>query len=488
MIMSRAACLSGFSRFVLAVLVLTWGMSEARAQDSKLPGTVLSRVKKIRASLDQAVKALEADRLPTAQRKLKEAQRVLAEIEKRYAGKFSVDDPAYKSMMDRLAEVTGKIEAAAGAAQATADEANKAREENEALCKTWVDKLGPFVDRRSELFLPIGAELNRASEEEQAKSREAYLKAKALFEEYKKVTFPQGKTRELKNVESSLTSSLKYYDQTTARDEQTEACQEWVDQLAPFADVGSGSRKLLIASATANPEEIKARQTIYEEAKAIFEKYQKAEFPLGKTERLKNLEEELKKRLEEFPKAMAQSMAMVSGDVGKRMDGMLAYLERNKDWQNDKTKKPPTIMERDLKPLREEIQRLAANNAVDEAGLTALKTKLDAIVKKDEEHRRIRSERTFQMPDRYQGADIEKLKAKAVEVIGTEQKDAKVLRHRITRSVRAQLAVKRADGKVYLQEVYVGQDKQGDATWGPLKGHTTWADWMAEGNVGKEMP
>jgi hypothetical protein len=170
-------------------------------------------------------------------------------------------------------------------------------------------------------------------------------------------------------------------------------------------------------------------------------------------------------------------------------------------------------MERDLKPLREEIQRLAANNAVDEAGLTALKTKLDAIVKKDEEHRRIRSERTFQMPDRYQGADIEKLKAKAVEVIGTEQKDAKVLRvtvpsrdwavedvveatdttrtalrHRITRSVRAQLAVKRADGKVYLQEVYVGQDKQGDATWGPLKGHTTWADWMAEGNVGKEMP
>lgn len=33
------------------------------------------------------------------------------------------------------------------------------------------------------------------------------------------------------------------------------------------------------------------------------------------------------------------------------------------------------------------------------------------------------------------------------------------------------MAVKQPDGKVYLQEVYLGQDKQGDG-WGPLKGHT----------------
>jgi len=49
------------------------------------------------------------------------------------------------------------------------------------------------------------------------------------------------------------------------------------------------------------------------------------------------------------------------------------------------------------------------------------------------------------------------------------------------------VAVKQPDGRVYLQEVYLGQDKQGDG-WGPLKGHTTWSDWMMEANVGKGAP
>lgn len=49
------------------------------------------------------------------------------------------------------------------------------------------------------------------------------------------------------------------------------------------------------------------------------------------------------------------------------------------------------------------------------------------------------------------------------------------------------MAVKRGDGKVYLQEVYLGQDKQRDG-WGAIKGHTTWADWMQEANLGKDGP
>ena len=191
---------------------------------------------------------------------------------------------------------------------------------------------------------------------------------------------------------------------------------------------------------------------------------------------------------------------------------MLEYLQKDKAWQSDKSKKPPIIMERDLKPLREELQRMAGTGAADEAKLKELKGKLKAIEDKDTEHRRIRSERTYQAADGFKGSELDALKAKATEVVKAEYKDVEVLRttvpskewaiedvieatdttrtalrHRITRSVRAQLAIKRDDGKVYLQEVYLGQDKQGDA-WGPLKGHTTWCDWMSKENVGKDGP
>ena len=61
-------------------------------------------------------------------------------------------------------------------------------------------------------------------------------------------------------------------------------------------------------------------------------------------------------------------------------------------------------------------------------------------------------------------------------------------RRRITRSVRAQLAVKLAGGEVRLQEVYLGQDKLSSGAWGTLKGHTTWSDAMSANNVGKDAP
>jgi len=510
--MGRVCVLTSVYRCVWAMVLVACAAGVARAAEEKLPSAVKSRVTRINSMLDQANKALEADRLTTAQRKIKDARKVMKEIQDRYAGKFSPEDPDYKAMAERLEATAKKVEDAAAAASASAEQAAKAKAENEALCKAWVDKLDPFVNYKSDLYLRMGAELNNASAEDQAKSKQAYVKAKALMEEYQQVKFPLGKTQELKNVESRLTGTMKYYGEAEASQKQEQACAEWVARLRPFADVGAGSDKLLIASPTVNAEQIKAQKAIYEEAKAAFEEYRKAEFPLGKTWRLEQLEAELQKRLEEFPQAMAESMAMMSGDIGKRLDAVLEYLQKDKAWQSDKSKKPPIIMERDLKPLQEEVQRMAGTGAADEAKLAELKGKLKAIGDKDAEHRRIRSERTYQAPDGFKGSELAALKAKAVEVVKAEYKDVKVLRttvpskewaiedvieatdttrtalrHRITRSVRAQLAIKRDDGKVYLQEVYLGQDKQGEG-WGSPKGHTTWSDWMREENVGKDGP
>ena len=475
-----------------------------------LPGGVGGRVRNINAALEQAEKALEADHLATAQRKLKDVDRFLKEIKDRDADKFDEADPDYKAMIDRVAAVTAKVRAAEKSAAGAAAADRDASEAREALCNAWIEKLRPFVDRKSDQYLRTGSELNTASAEDQARSRAAYARAKALFAEYQKIEFPGGKTAELANLEGQVTGSMNYLGRDEADSAQEAACKEWVDKLAPYVEVGMGSPKLLIAAPTADAEQIKTQQGLYEEAGKLFAEYLKAPFPAGKTGRLQAIEEEMKRTLEEFPKAMAASQAMISGDVGKRLDGVLAYLNEDTGWQSDPAKPPPTITGRSLAALREEVARYAGTVKADDPKLVAVKALLKDAEEKDAEHRVAWAQRTFQKPDGYSGKDLGALKdeAKAVaeaahpkgtalrvtvpsadwaveDVIEATDTTQTALRHRITRSVRAQVAVKDADGTVWLQEVYLGQDKKPDGGWGELKGHTTWADQMAAGNVGK---
>ena len=511
--MQKPFALSRVASTVLIALLAAVIVPPVADAADKLPSAVRSRIKRINQRLDQAVKAIEADRLTTAKRKLKDARKIHRQITDRYAGKFSADEPTYKAMTTRLAEVAEKIEGAASSAQDATAKSQKAKQASDALCQSWVAKLGPFVDRRSDLYLRLGAELNRASAKDQAKSKAAYPKAKALFEEYQKVTFPLGKTIALQNIESSLSTLLRYYGHGETKAKQEEASRQWVALLSPFVRFTPGSRKILIASATASPADVRKQQAIYKEAKKAFEACQKVKFPDGKSWKLRQVEQELSKRLNEFPAAMAQSMAMISGDIGKRLKSILAYLGRDTSWKKDPKKKPPTIMERDLKPLREQVRRLAGAAKPGDRKAADLKARLKAIEETNRKHRGIRAKRTYQLPDRYKGGDLAALKAKANAVATKANPKARVLRttvpsaawaiedvieatdttytalrRRITRSVRAQVALRPADRTVRLQEVYLGQDRRPDGSWGPLKGHTTWADAMARENIGKDGP
>ena len=503
---SRTNCWMSSGAFLL-VLFLAAALAEAA-----LPSAVTSRIRSINSGLNQIDKALDSNRLDTAQRKLKEVQRIHKEIQDRYRDKFDEGDADYKAMTDRLAAAAAKVEAAAKTMAGAAAAQKEATQANETLCKEWVGKLKPFVDHKSDLYLRIGAELNNASPEDQAKSKAAYAKAKALLEEFRTVQF-SAKTMELRNMESQLESSMRYYGREEASAAQEASCQGWVDRLGPYVEVGQGSPKYLIASATANAEEAQSRQALYEEAKRVFDEYKKAEFPAGKTPRLQSIEEQMIKTLDEFPKSLAQSQALMSGSIRDRLDAVLAYFDRDVAWKSDVTKKPPTIMDRDLKPLREEVDRYAGTVKENDASLAELRNKLKTIVTRDEENRVVWAQRTYQKPDAYSGTDIGVLQKKASEValaayrngtvlrVTVPTKDWQIedvveatdttrtaLRRRITRSVNAQAAVKDSTGKVWLQGIVLAQDKTPDGGWGTLKGHTTWADWMAAENVGKTAP
>jgi hypothetical protein len=503
-----------FPRFLLLLCTFLLGAFVlAPAAHADLPGGVASRVKKIEQSLGQADVALENGRLQTAQRKLKDTERPFKEITDRYGGKFDEDDPVYKAMLEHLAKTREAIAAAEKEAEDSAGAEAAAKAAHEARCQEWVDKLGPFTDRNSELYLRVGAELNRATPEEQAACKAAYAKAKALFAEYQKVEFSAQKTMELRNIESSLTSTMKYYAADESDAAQEEACKEWVDLLAPYVDVGMNSDRYLIAAPTMNTAQIARQQELYEDAKAVFALYRKAEFPLGKSWRLQTLEEAMARTLEEFPAAMAESQAMLSGDVGTRLDQVLQHMERDVAWKQDETTKPHVVMERDLEPLREAVERYAGTVDAGDATLAELRGKLAAIEERNAEYRAVRAQRTFQTAEGYTGADLESLRELADKTAVEAHPGAEValvtvrstdwvvedvvewtdtsrtaLRRRITRSVRAEVGLTDADGKAWLQEVYLGQDRLPDGGWGPLKAHTTWADAMAPANLGKTAP
>lgn len=101
------------------------GLTDTTSSSQALPGGVVSRLKKAAKELDKADKALAkgsgtpADRAARAEMYLKKARSYRQEIDKRYQGKFSPDDPQVKALDRRLAATQEAI-SQGGAADAQA--------------------------------------------------------------------------------------------------------------------------------------------------------------------------------------------------------------------------------------------------------------------------------------------------------------------------------------------------------------------------------
>jgi len=485
----------------------------AKAPPSNLPSSVVSRLKRMDAALQAVAGALEKNRLQTAKSKLAEANRLMDEIQKRYAKSIPPGNEDMKAAAARLETITKQFAQAESAATATAAAEAQIKQQKEAQSQEWIAKLRPFTNPRDDLYLRIGADFNRGTEAEQKQYRQAYAQANNLMAAYKKTKFPHGKTPELAGLEFRVNSNLAMFNADQARAKQEEACRPWVEKLGAYVDVGAGSRKYLIVGVTFDETQINEQAALLAEAKALWPEYQKAEFPHGKSLRLLDLEKEMQQRLEEMPEILRQSRALVSGDIEKEFDRVLAHLNKDTDWQSDETKKPNIAMARDIEPLHKALQRYAGTVQPDDAQLAKLKDKLAQIEQQDQKNRAIRADRTYMMPDRFAGDNVAELRQKAEEIIKDKSATGKalrvtlpaanwqeenvlewtdtsrtVVRYRTTRFMTAQAAAKAPDGKVYLHGVHLANDRQSDGSWGPLHGHIMWSDWMAEKNVDKEPP
>jgi len=486
--------------------------TQPRATPSDLPSAVVSQLKKIDAALTATDTALGKKQLQSANRRMEEAKKLMAEVQTRYGTKIPADSVQMKAVVERLDAVAAKVSAANATAAAEAAALAALEQQRQEQSKDWIAKLAPFFDYKNDLYLRMGSEFNSASAEEQEKTRQGYAKANELMASYRQTSFPAGKSQELMWLEQRLTGYLTIYNEQEARSRQEQSCRKWVDAMRPYVDVGAGSSKYLVVGCTANESEITQRSALLEEAKAVWADYQKAQFPNGKSPELLSLEERMQQCLAGMPESLRQSRALVSADIDKEFTRVLNYLTMDTGWQADPTRMPNLVMERDVAPLREALTRYAGIAGADAAKLATIRDTLAKIEKQDQTNRAIRAERTYLKPDQYEGDDADALRRK-VEAIVKEKSQGKVLRttlpdetwkeesvvewtdtthtalrYRNTRSMTAHAAAKGSDGKVYLHAVHLAADRQSDGSWGPLYGHIMWSDWMAEKNVEEEPP
>ncbi len=485
----------------------------AKPVSSDLPSAVVSQLKRLEDTLNSVVAALEKNQLQTAGTRLDQAKKLMDEIQSRYGQKIPAGNAEFKAATDRLVAVGTQYDQAKSTADAAAAAAAEATRQKEAQSREWLAKFAPFFDSRTDQYLLIGSSFNNASQADQEKCRRAYAKANEMMAEYKKTEFPHGKTQELIYREQSLAGTLAIYNEGAARARQEEACQPWVEKLRPYVDVGAGSPKYLIDGVTLSESDIQERTALLAEAQALWPEYEKAEFPHGKTAELLSLEETMKQRLRDMPEVLQRSRALLSADMEKEFDRILAWLRQDTGWQSDPTKKPNLVMERDVLPLQQAIERYAGTVGPDDAKLATLKQKLSQIREQDQKNRAVRAERTYMNPDGFEGEGTDELRQKVEEIVKEKSASGKALRitlpaknwqeesvlewtdttrtelrYRITRFMTAQAAAKGADGKVYLHGIHLANDRNSDGSWGPLHGHIMWSDWMAEANVDKEPP
>ncbi len=328
-----------------------------------------------------------------------------------------------------------------------------------------------------------------------------------------------------KNRYKTLTIAAKKQDSAEAEALASEAgtkaamvkqSAEWVTQFSSYlaypGQEGHNPELLVFVPGTSEPEKFSDARKRYENFKTFYQKYKQTQFPNGKTWKLEDLaDNQAPIRLKDFEEGISSRIASVSGGAEKEINAAMDQLQKDNGWRSDKKIKPNLLDQRRMSTIREATEKVISALGASDPKRKQIQAKFDALVKKDQENRQIRKERTFMTPDQYTGSDSEVLKAMATSLVEKNTKEGgkplrctiiskgwqeqtikewtdtskTTWRIRTTRSLTAQVAAKTAGG-VRLITVALAKDKQSDGGWGALYGNLhQYSDPMLEENVNK---
>lgn len=289
---------------------------------------------------------------------------------------------------------------------------------------------------------------------------------------------------------------------------------EWLEKIAPYATglgkPGYDESKYLIGSGTHDVDELVRRKAIYQEAKAVFEEFQKVAFPDGQTIELELAAKDLAYNIKGFEEGYQETLDWFASKANEELDRTEQWLsDQEAKAQSEAEKKPVYLSNLVISGIQNAIFSLDAATAGEDSRLPSLNERLAKVEERAEKLRQMGIERTVMLPDKYTGQDSETLKAKAAEFLHKEYADAEVLRttiisgdwteervweytdtsktairYRVTQSITAQIAGKRGSD-VFLYTIHIAKNQRTDGSWGELYGHVMYIDPMLEENVNK---
>lgn len=412
----------------LAVWIGSWMLfvSLAAAQ-APLPSNVAFQLKEVARTIDRAERSLGAAgvaseewKAAAAKTAVAEARTGMAEIARRYGGKYSPGHPEIVAMQNRIAA----LEAAAGGRAVAAPPAQAAAQSQAATAgeasASWLAKLRPFTvglgqpgHDEARYLIPSATQ----EVEEMQKRLKIFAEASAAWVAYRQANVGALETDELRQVASDLETALRQFG---------ESCVQGADQDLAEADTRLGQLEQFVREQDVRMAA--GESALYPDRGTL----ENAQTILARAAGLVGSDDPrlaaLKARLESLKRADARLRAARAADTRLRPD-MYAGSDAA-----------------DLKAFAEQVVARA------QPGIRLLKTVLGSVDWTEES---------------------------AVEWTDTTRT---AWRHRTTRSVTAQVAG-RLNANAQLYTVDISQDRLANGAWGPTSGHVMFTDPMLEENA-----
>jgi len=310
--------------------------------------------------------------------------------------------------------------------------------------------------------------------------------------------------------EKSAAKEREQQDQAKATKEA--GSNEWIVKLKPYVlmrgQQGYVPEKEFIASYTEDPKEMDKCMKLYVEASNLFDEYQKAQFPEGKTDELRDLEKKLAYKLKTYNEELKMASDRYFEKAASEIRRGKSHLDKNEERTKDGKTKPLLLHALVLNGIARDIawveSLMPGDNRIPE-----LKKEFKALQKQQSRWREKMIESTVMMSHKFNGKESSALKKMSENIVKKKYSDAKILRvnvissdwkeeraleytdttrtairYRVTRSVTGQVAAKRG-GDCFLYTTYMGKNRRSDGTWGQYFGHIMFTDRMLEKNVNK---
>lgn len=285
----------------------------------------------------------------------------------------------------------------------------------------------------------------------------------------------------------------------------------WLARLRPYVipshQSGHDKTRHLVPSASMDEAEMNDRVRIFAEASQALKEYRAAGVT-AKTEDLAAVEKELDTALAEFRDSMKSYGARGLDEIRTRLDHAGKFIGEQQ--QKNAGNQAFLTMDKDTLPdIRRAIGRVTVFLAADDPQPADLLKRLAGLEQDDAVLRQKRVADTRVAPGKYAGPDKADIVAQAADIVAKDHSDARILRtsvlsadwkeesaleftdtthsairHRVTRSVTVEVAVKKAGG-AFLYTLDISKDRRTDGSWGGLYGHIMFTRPILEENISK---